>query len=193
MSFIPDQNQSELQVPYLDNARSDDGWQGHATNESVEALRAQISSEIGRLGGTVTRWIKGIYLFGGQERQGVQIGYQVVKQDGNVFQGRIDVAGLPFEPPYGGNKSHAGYKRSAEGKKRKSLAMALYNVREALKAMRILKMLSPGYAPLIPWLLVSDTGMTIGESFADGLGLPRLNEGEEDIIESTFVEIGAEE
>jgi len=185
MNFIPDQDQAEIQIPYYEDAHSDDGWQGHATNESAESLRAQISAEIGRLGGTVTRWMKGIFHINEQERQGIQIAYQVVGLNGEVFQGRIDVAGLPFKLPYGGKKGHGGYKNAVESKKKKSLTMALYNVREALKAMRILRALSPGYAALIPWLLVGDSEKTIGEAFISGSGLPALSSGE-DIVETTF-------
>ena len=187
INFTPDTQSEQADIPWLDEARSDDGWQGHSTNESVASLRSQISAEIGRLGGTVTYWMPGEYEIDGQKRPGIRMEYQIVGPNGQAFTGRIDVAGLPWEPPYNGDKSHGGYKNAVENKRKKSLAMALYNVREALKAMRILQILSPGYAALVPWMLVAETGKTIGEMW--GVGSPALPAPNEDgkIVDSEFV------
>jgi len=186
MKFIPDDKENRIEVPYLDDARADDGWQGHSTKESTNALRAQISAEIGRLGGTVTRWQRGEYEIEGQSRPGIQIGYSIASPNGGVFEGRIDVAGLPWQPPYGGRKSDSRYKDAVERKKDQSLSMALYNVREALRAMRILQILSPGYSALVPWMLVADTGKTIGEMWDTGSrALPAPGEAGE-IVDAQF-------
>jgi len=193
MKFIPDDRANEIEIPYLDDTRADDGWQGHSTGESISALRAQISAEVGRLGGTVTRWIRGEYVISEQKRPGIQIGYSIVGQNGVGFEGRIDVAGLPWKPPYGGKKSDSRYKDAAENKKEKSLAMALYNVREALKAMRILQILSPGYSALVPWMLVGDSGKTIGEMWGTGSpALPAPGESGE-IVDAKFKVVEREE
>ena len=190
MKFIPDEKEGQFNVPYLESARSDDGWQGQSTNESIESLRSQISAEIGRLGGSVTRFMRGKYEIDGKERPGVQLEYSVVAPNGRSFVGRIDVAGLPWQPSYGGKKSHGGYSDAEKKKRSKSLKMALYNVREALKAMRVLQILSPGYSALIPWMLVGDSEKTIGELW--GMGSPALPAPNEDgeIIEADFKEVG---
>jgi len=146
MNFIPDQDQIEIQIPYLDDARSDEGWQGHTTKESLTKLKSQIYSEITLLGGTVTRFIRGTYQINNKSRPGVQLIYEIIGPDGLVFKGKIDIAGLPWRAPYGGKKHHGGYAKVEKNKRDLSLRMALYNVREALRAMRILQMLSPGYA-----------------------------------------------
>lgn len=186
MKFIPDTEAKSSLVPFLDEANSKDGWQGHTTNESIETLRAQISSEISRLGGTVTCWMPGLFEIDGLQRPGVQIGYRIVNPNGAAFEGRIDVAGLPWKDPYSGKKSHSAYKDAVENQRKKSLAMALYNVREALKAMRILQILSPGYAALVPWMLKPGTDMTIGQMW--GIGSPALPAPDSDgeIIEGSF-------
>ena len=186
MKFVPDPTAKQSNVPFLDDANSKDGWQGHATNESPETLRSQISAEINRLGGTVTRWMPGLYEIEGKERVGVQIGYQIIGQNGAVFEGRIDVAGLPWQKPYNGDTHHGGYKTAVKNKKKKSLAMALYNVREALQAMRILQILSPGYAALVPWMLKPGTDMTIGEMW--NIGSPALPAPDDDgeIVDGSF-------
>lgn len=184
MKFTPDTDNFQSEVPLLDEARAEDGWQGQGTKESITSLRAQISAEIGRLGGTVTRWMRGEYEIEGQARPGIQIEYQITNQSGSAFSGRIDVAGLPWKAPYGGNRSHTSYKLAVENNKNKSLAMALYNVREALKAMRILQVLSPGYAALVPWMLVAETGKTIGEMW--GIGNKQLMAPGGEIVEAEF-------
>ena len=51
MKFIPDDLDQQSDVPFLEEARADDGWKGQSTNKSIEQLRAEISAEIGRLGG----------------------------------------------------------------------------------------------------------------------------------------------
>jgi hypothetical protein len=192
MKFIPEENQKVSEVPFLEDARSDDGWQGHGTGERVAALRAQISAEIGRLGGTVTRWLPGMYEIDDQKRPGIQIGYQIVGPGGSAFEGRIDVAGLPWRDPYGGKKSHGGYKTAVENKKDTSLRMALYNVRQALIAMRNLQMLSPGYAALIPWMLKPGTDQTLGEMWGIGSKALPAPSDEGEILEADFEVIDEE-
>lgn len=186
MNFTPDTDQAEQIIPLLDDAKKEDGWQGHTTNESIESLRAQISTEIGRLGGTVTRWMPGTFDINGKQRPGVQIEWQIVGPNGDLFTGRIDVAGLPWKEPYNGNRSHGKYKASTETRRHQSLAMALYNVREALRSMRILQVLSPGYAALIPWMLSPGTNQTLGEMW--GMGSKALPAPTQDgsVVEGSF-------
>jgi len=186
MKFTPDTSDLQTEVPFLDEARAEDGWQGQGTKESIASLRSQISAEIGRLGGTVTRWMRGDYEIDGQKRPGVQLEYQITNGSGSAFVGRIDLAGLPWKDPYGGNRSHSSYKVAVESNKNKSLAMALYNVREALKAMRILQVLSPGYAALVPWMLVAETGKTIGEMWGIGNKQLMAPSGSGEVVEAEF-------
>ena len=75
---------------------------------------------------------------------------------------------------------------AVESNKNKSLAMALYNVREALKAMRILQVLSPGYAALVPWMLVAETGKTIGEMWGIGNKQLMAPSGSGEVVEAEF-------
>ena len=182
MTFVPDKENGADEVPYLDDARSSEGWQGHTTKESFAKLKAQICSEIALLGGIVTRFIKGTYQINSKNRPGIQLIYEVTRSDGFIFNGKIDIAGLPWRAPYGGKKYHGGYAKVEESKRDLSLRMALYNVREALRAMRILQVLSPSYSPLIPWMLVNGD-KTISETWllSDIKRLP-----EPDISEGNF-------
>lgn len=169
MKFIPDDLDQQSDVPFLEEARADDGWKGQSTSKSIEQLRAEISAEIGRLGGTMTRFMRGEYEIQGQTRPGALIEYSIVSLEGRGFQGRIDVAGLPFEESTGRQDSA----RTNRKRRDKSLQMALFNVREGLQGARILQTLSPGYAALIPWLL-TDSGQTFGQLWREGLGIAAL-------------------
>ena len=189
MNFTPDMDQADQTVPLLDDAKKEDGWQGHTTNESIESLRAQISTEIGRMGGTVTRWMPGTFDIDGHKRPGVQIEWSIVGPGGDLFTGRINVAGLPWKDPYGGKKSHGGYESALENKKHQSLAMALYNVLAGLRAMRIIQVLSPGYSALIPWMLNPGTNQTLGEMWGLGSKALPAPSGDGDISDGSFVEV----
>lgn len=189
MKFIPDEQTFDEPVPLLSEARADDGWKGQSTDKSIAKLRSEISSEIGRLGGTMTRWIRGDYEMDDDTlRSGIEIGYSIVTEDGRVFQGRINVAALPFKVSEGRHDSNRLNRDRAE----KSLRMALFNVRDALQASRILQILSPGYAGLMPWLLVDGKGdKTISQLWGDTMGLKALPapDSKGDVIDVPFREV----
>ena len=172
MKFIPDEQTFDDPVPLLSEARADDGWKGQSTDKSVPKLRSEIAAEIGRLGGTMSRWIRGDYeMDDGTERPGIEIGYSIATEDGRIFQGRINVAALPFKI----SKNRSDSDKLNRDRAEKSLRMALFNVRDALQASRILQVLSPGYAGLMPWLLVEgQKDKTISELWGDTMGLKAL-------------------
>ena len=67
--------------------------------------------------------------------------------------------------------------------------MALYMLREALDGTWFLRQLSPGYAPLMPWMLERDSGKTFTELWSDSvLGGHLLPEPSEGVREVKFVE-----
>lgn len=180
MKFIPDEagNQQE-ELPYYNEAKADDGWQGMSTGKSIETLRAEISAEIGRMDGTMTGWIRGDYkMTDGEIRAGVEIRYQIVAGDGTVFKGKIAVAALPYEVSEG----RADSAKLNRGRAKKALRMGLYNVRICLQSTRILEKLSPGYAGLMPWLLAGPKDdRTISEVWSEeGVGSRALPPPSED-------------
>ncbi len=186
MKFIPDDLSQQSDVPFLEKARADDGWKGQSTNKSIEQLRAEISAEIGRLGGTMTKFMRGEYEIADQTRPGAVVEYQLVGPDGRAFPGRIDIAGLPFEQ----SKNRQDSARINRGRRDKSLQMALFNIREGLQSSRILQTLSPGYSALIPWL-ITESGATFGQLWREGLGdraLPAPT-ADGDITEAQFTEV----
>ena len=180
MTFTPDEFERELNVVMFEDARAEDGWRGQSTNKSYSQLRAEIASEIGRLGGTMTRWLRGEFEIDGLKRAGVQIGYSLASPEGRVFDGRIDVAGLPHKMASG----RADSSRTNRLRDEKSLRMALYNIRESLQATRILQDLSPGYAGLMPWIL-TDNDLTVSQLYSEGMGVNALPAPDPDDEEGT--------
>jgi hypothetical protein len=190
MKFIPDENGQDYDIPFFDQVSSKDGWKGQSTDKSVETLRAEISAEIGRMHGTMTGWLRGEYeTENGGRRPGIEIRYQVVTKDGNAYEGRIAIAALPYEVSEGRADSDRINRTRAD----KSLRMGLFNVRDALQSSRIMETLSPGYAALMPWLLVAgNDGLTVSEMWAEhGMGQRALPVPDEDgdIVEGEIREV----
>lgn len=147
--FTPQQTNQVQDVPFYDDATTKDGWQGQGTTKSIATLKSEIVQSVGRLGGTVTRFQRGVYEVGNRKRDGFQIFYVIESPSGELIPGRIDVASLPV-------RSNSRNSQS-EGKRREqSLCMALYMLRMALDGSWFLQQLSPGYSALMPFMLASD-------------------------------------
>ena len=160
MDFIPDQVEREAQqVPFFDDVTGEDGWKGHATGKGVEALKLEVMRAISRLGGQVTGFQRGTFQVGNQKRDGFRILY-VEDQAGKLLYGRLDVAALPVKTDY-------RLSRSYEKRREQSLRMALFMLREALDGTWFLQQLSPGYSPLMPWMLEESTGKTLTQLWAE--------------------------
>lgn len=189
MKFIPDENGQDYDVPLFDKVSVKDGWKGQSTDKSVETLRAEISAEIGRMHGTMTGWLRGEYeMDNGVRRPGVEIRYQILTEEGTAYEGRIAIATLPYEVSEGRTDSDKINRRRAD----KSLRMGLFNVRDSLQSSRIMETLSPGYAALMPWLLVGGDEKTVSELWAEhGMGQRALPVPDEDgdIVEAKVREI----
>lgn len=174
MSFIPAQPKQQIQqVPFFEEVSADDGWQGHRTRKSIETLKFEIVTAIGRLGGYVSGFQQGTFNVGSVERQGFQVHYSIQSEHGKLIPGRLDVAALPTR---------------LDSHKEDALQMALYMVREAVYGMWFLQQLSPGYAPLMPWML-ADGERTISQLWAESSLMSNLlppPEGE--FVDAEFVD-----
>lgn len=169
--FTPDKNDKAVDVPYFENAKAEDGWQGHATTKSLKTLQAEISTAIGRMGGSVIEFRQGKFQVGKVERPGFQLLYAIAGQ-----QGRMDIAALPI-------KKDSRNRRSEGKRTEQSIRMALYMVRLALDGAYLLSKLSPGYAPLIPFML-DKSGQTVSELWNNTQQFKALKPPDE----STFVD-----
>lgn len=158
-NFIPHTSKESKKVPYFEEARTADGWQGHTTTKTEKRLKAEIGEAISRLGGMVIGFEEG--MFG--ERPGVRILY-TLEVEGQFSKGRLDIAALPV-------KSYR-----SQGRKKKleqSYRMALYMVVMALNGTWFLQQLSPGYAPLMPWL-IGKGDKTISQLWAESAMMSML-------------------
>ena len=177
MNFIPEQPKSAKTVPYYEDANKVEGWQGYATTKSIERLKSEVTEAITRLGGFVSGFQMGMFMVERQNRQGFQIHYSIATPDGRFIPGRLDIAALPTKHNWDTDK------------KTKSLRMALYMLRMSLDGMWFFQQLSPGYAPLMPFMIANNEGKTISQLWAES---PVMNNllppGDADFIEAEVTE-----
>lgn len=164
-NFVPEQPQMEAQdVPFFDDVTSEGGWQGHATGKSLDALKSEVMVSISRLGGLVTAFQRGAFQIGAISREGFQVHYVIEQPDGGLLRGRLDIAALPV-------RNSGKLQRSLEARKAKSLKMALYMLRDALDGTWFLQQLSPGFAPLLPWMLEAKSGKTLTQLWSESVSM----------------------
>ncbi len=184
MSFVPEQNNDVQVVPYFDDAQSKDGWQGQATQKSVDKLKQEVTEALIRLGATVTDFQPGTYSIEGKNRDGFRISYVTTGPKPELLQkGRLDIAALPV-------KDHWRVQKTVKKRRKQSLKMALYMARIGLTGTWFLGKLSPGYVPLVPWMIVGDTNKTITELWKESsMGLLLTSGKNEEFIEGEMVEV----
>ena len=153
MNFVPDQNEAK-DVPYFEDIKEGDGWQGHGTHKSVEQLKTEVGDAVGRLGGFVRFFQQGTFHIGDVIRPGLQLHYTI---DGRPA--RIDIAALPTR---------------SKINREKSMKMALYMLRDAFNGLWFLQQLSPGYAALMPFMIADEQGRTVSQLWADSAIMKRL-------------------
>ena len=142
MDFRPnDDDGPTYDVPFHDEARSQDGWQGQGTSLSYDTLKRDVTAAIARLGGVTHSLQRGDYTIGNKKRPGVRINYSLEGPKGNMVYGRIDVAALPIRPP----AQRANWQRTERAREDLSIRMALYNVIAALRSQWVLKQLNPSW------------------------------------------------
>lgn len=157
MNFTPHQPEAK-RVPYFEDVRASDGWEGQGSEKSIDTLRAEVAEAVQRLGGFVAAFREGNFEIDGLNRPGLQLYYTIAGAPG-----RLDIAGLPCRNP-------ANERRSRNN----SLKMALYMVRNALNGMWFLQQLSPGFAPLMPFMIADRNGNTVSQLWAQGSGMAAL-------------------
>lgn len=169
MDFIPDQLNTEVEVPFFEDATGEIGIKGHTTQKSMDELKAKIATSLGRLDAQVVSIRRGQFPTS-PKRDGFRVNF--------IYMGnpsRLDVAALPI-------------KGRSEKKRKQALKQALFSINYALEAQYLLTVLSPGSAPLVPYMLVADTGKTIVEIMRERGDLPSLSSGEDSIVEGIIVD-----
>ena len=178
MDFIPEKNENTKEVPYFDDVTSDAGWQGHSTTKSIETLKSEVSESLSRLGAIVLKTQMGTFSATNKARQGMRIDY-MIEAPGKSVSGRIDIAALPV-------RISGGTMKTLEKRKSQSMKMALYMLRMALDGMWFLEQLSPGYAALLPWMLV-DKNETFGQKWTNTMNFASLLPKNEDFVDGIVV------
>jgi len=182
-NFIPDQPKQAADVPWFDDVSSDAGWQGQTTTKSVETLKSEIVQAVSRLGGMVTGFQKGTFQIGEKKREGFRMTYTIETGDGKLIPGRMDIAALPVKNTYSARSS---YEKRAE----KSLKMALYMLRNSIDGLWFLQQLSPGYAPLMPFMLSGSGDLTVSQLWSESALMTNLlPPGESDFIDGEAREV----
>lgn len=153
--FTPDQNQAQ-KVPFFEDAKKEDGWKGHTTTKSEQRLQNEIKEALVRLGGLVVGFQKGTFQIENQTRQGYRIHYVIQNRPS-----RLDIAALPVKDKWNNKK------------KEQSLKMALFMLEIGLSGAWFMQILSPGYSPLMPFVLTED-GKTISELWSEQTPLGKL-------------------
>lgn len=178
-------------VPFFEDATTENGWQGHTTGKTLETLKTDVRMLISRLGGEVTDIEKG--------RFGDRIGYRVSYIVDVAFEDRakhvpgyIDIAALPLKPPKTYDRRHRTPISILEDR---SLRMALFNVVECLRAMWILQRLSPGFAPLMPFMIAQD-GMNVTQLWSNSPTMKALvapqegfQDGDGEVVDGEVAEV----
>lgn len=155
MNFVPDQTETK-KVPYFEDAKREDGWQGHTTTKTIERLKKEIEKALMLLGGVVVGFQQGTYTVDGQQRQGFQVHYAVAG-----MPARLDIAALPVRDSWNAKK------------KEQSVKMALYMLALGLNGAWLMQQLVPGYAPLIPMML-TENGKTVSQLWSEGSAMKKL-------------------
>lgn len=151
MEFIPQQSKEAADVPYFEDARAEGGWKGQATQKSVKHLKSEITEAISRLGGMVIGIQEGTFADGKRKRDGLRLFYNMGDLNGVMRQGQIDVAALPVR---------------RDNHRQQAIRMALFMLRDALDGLWFLQQFSPGYAALMPFMLV-ENGKTVTQLWSE--------------------------
>ena len=188
MEFKAD-SQEAKEVPFFKDTTSKGGWAGHTTDKSIDKLQFEVKEAISLLGGTVTGFMKGTFS-GKNPRDGYRVHY-IMQSPNGMVQGKMEIAALPIEKkPW----MSLAQKKAKERKREQALKMALFLLRDSLKGMWYLQQLSPGFAALMPFMIVNDAGETITQLWSRQAEFTNLlpsgeSEFEADILEGDYTEV----
>lgn len=148
--FKPDKEKENINpLPFFEEVSAKDGWAGQASQKSIEFLKSNIIMTIAKLKGNVIQFERGTF----SGRLGYRIKYVIEGSDGKQYPGYIDVAGLPIKV----RKYYDGRRRKTDADRmEESLRMAMYNLDICLAALWRLQQLSPGFAPLMPFMALNN-------------------------------------
>jgi len=168
-NFVSEKQDKKVEaVPFFEDATAANGWSGTTTGKSIETLKSNIIASVGRLGGLVTGFEKGSY----GDRPGYVIHYVIETPEGKHIPGYISVAALPLKPMQ--HRYRDRRVSSSATRLEKSLQMALWNVDACLSALWKLQRLSPGFAPLMPFMIIDKSGANLTQKWSESANMKAL-------------------
>ena len=124
---------------------------------------------------------KGVFLVGENKRDGYRVSY-IIHVGEKTIPGRIDIAALPVKEFISGRAA------SVEIRRETSLKMALFMLRDAFDGMWFLQQLSPGFAPLMPFML-AEGDKTITQLWSENNAMANLlPSGDGEFIDGQYSE-----
>lgn len=164
-NFQPSQPKNSL-VPFFDDVKASDGWEGHTTSKSIEKLISEIASNLTLTGCVFTGYQTGSF----GNRSGFQIHFAMKASEGSLLPSRLDIACLPINPRKRVNRT-----RNSRGDHRigGTQKMALYMTAKAIKGMYFLNVLSPAFVPFMS-LMLGKGDTTLGEAWLQNGSLAQL-------------------
>ena len=191
MNFIPEQPKNIGEVPFFEDVNSTDGWMGQTTTKSIETLKSEITSAISHLGGMVVGFQRGTFLLSGKNREGFRIHCTIDDNKGKLIPIQVEIAALPVKETV---TYRRGGMRSKEHRQDASLRMSLFMFRDAIRGLWFLQQLSPGYAPLMPFILVGKN-QTLSQLWSESPIMSKLlpqNVGDGEFIDAEVKVISPE-
>jgi len=184
MEFTPKEEVANpFDVPYYDDVSSEGGWVGHtAKSRTKKTIMSSITQGMTKLGATIIDFQEGTFGEGTiKPREGFIIRFTI-----NGAPGQTKIAALPVKPlkAHTTQKAKQGHKT----KRKKSIIMALYMFDLQIQGMWYAQKLSPGYLPLVPFMLDENSGMTFSELYASNMPLSLPDPGEKP-IDGEFEEV----
>jgi len=181
--------QDDIQkVPYFDDVKASDGWEGHTTGKSLDKLQSEIATNLSLVGCIFTGCQKGSY----GDRHGFQIHFAMKAEGGQGIPSRLDIACLPLNPRKRIHTRRRG-KGSGDWRIEATQKMALYMTAKAIKGMYFLNVMSPAYIPFLS-LMLDKKGQTLGQQWIQAgqlsalLPPPMQNFKEDgDVIDGTVI------
>lgn len=168
-NFTPDDNQqSSLEVPYIEDARADMA-RLYASNKTIKQATKEIERSLMKLDAVVIALQSGKFEVNGQTR----IGY-VLRFQWRGIEGYFSIAGLPIR-----NHTNA--------RERQVRVQALLNIASWLETSWSMQVFSPNSMPLMQYLLAADGSRIIDHMLNSG-ALPALTASQDDIVEGEISE-----
>lgn len=148
-------------VPYFDDVKSSDGWEGHTTSKSIDKLTSEIATNLTLIGCVFSGCQSGTF----GDRHGFQIHFIMKSEDGRAIPSRLDVACLPLNPRKR-TRTHTRSRGKGAGDIRieGTQKMALYMTAKAIKGMYFLSTLSPAFIPFMS-LMLDNRNETLGQAW----------------------------